>query len=114
MTAYDRSITAAALSGSGAMMSIEVRFVSSLTKYSDSSRYSERIEVPAETTVGDLIAIYRLPLNEIARVLCNGRDMNPGTYTGGNLDLGASISDGDVITFSGPSPAIPGTRSAAV
>jgi hypothetical protein len=114
MTAYDRSIIAAASSGAGAMMSIEVRFVSSLTRFSDSPRYAEKIEVPAETTVGDLIAIYQLPVDQIARVLCNGRDMNPGTYTGGNLDLGASISDGDVITFSGPSPAIPGTRSAAV
>ena len=93
---------------------IEVRFITSLTKFSDSPRFTEKIEVPAETTVGDLIARYHLPIGEIARVLCNGRDMNPGTYTGGNLDLGASISDGDVITFSGPAPAIPGTRSTAL
>ncbi len=95
-------------------ISIEVRFVSSLTKFSDSPRFAERVEVDAATTIGDLIARYRLPLNEIARVLCNGRDMNPGRYTGGNLGHGASISDGDVITFSGPAPAIPGTLSAAV
>jgi hypothetical protein len=95
-------------------IAIEVRFVSSLTKFSDSPRFSEKIQVAAETTIGDLIARYGLPLDQVARVLCNGRDMNPGTYTGGNLDLGASISDGDVITFSGPAPAIPGTRSAAV
>lgn len=113
MTAYARSITAAAPLAGGTI-AIEVRFVSGLTKYSDSPRFSEKIEVPADTTVGDLIAIYQLPVDQIARVLCNGRDMNPGTYTGGNLDLGASISDGDVITFSGPAPAIPGTRSAAV
>ncbi|MBY0224234.1 MAG: hypothetical protein K2Q28_00325 [Hyphomicrobium sp.] len=96
------------------MIAIEVRFVSSLTKFSDSPRFAERIEVVAETTIGDLITRYGLPIDEIARVLCNGRDLNPGTYTGGNLDLGASISDGDVITFSGPAPAIPGLRSAAV
>ncbi|MBA4130474.1 MAG: hypothetical protein C0519_03520 [Hyphomicrobium sp.] len=113
MTAYDRSITAAS-SRLAETMTVEVRFVASLTKFSDSPRYAEKIEVPAETTVGDLIAVYGIPVDQIARVLCNGRDMNPGTYTGGNLDLGASISDGDVITFSGPAPAIPGTRSAAV
>jgi sulfur carrier protein ThiS len=113
MTAYDRSITAAS-SRSAETITVEVRFVTSLTKFSDSPRFAEKIEVPAETTVGDLIAIYGIPVDQIARVLCNGRDMNPGTYTGGNLDLGASISDGDVITFSGPAPAIPGTRSAAV
>jgi sulfur carrier protein ThiS len=113
MTAYDRSITAVS-SRLAETMTVEVRFVASLTKFSDSPRYAEKIEVPAETTVGDLIAVYGIPVDQIARVLCNGRDMNPGTYTGGNLDLGASISDGDVITFSGPAPAIPGTRSAAV
>lgn len=112
MTAHDRSIAAA--SSAGGTISIDVRFVTSLTKFSDRPRFAERMDVPAETTVGDLIAIYQLPLDQIARVLCNGRDMNPGTYTGGNLDLGASISDGDVITFAGPAPAIPGTRSAAV
>lgn len=96
------------------MIAIEIRFVSSLTKFSESPRFAEKIEVAPETTIGDLIARYGLPVDEIARVLCNGRDLNPGTYTGGNLDLGASISDGDVITFSGPAPAIPGTRSAAV
>jgi hypothetical protein len=40
--------------------------------------------------------------------------MNPGQYTGGNLDLGASISDGDVITFSGPATAVWGYGTAAV
>lgn len=99
---------------SAELIAIEVRFVSSLTKFSDSPRFAEKIDVPAETTIGDLVARYGLPVDEIARVLCNGRDMNPGTYTGGNLDLGASISDGDVITFAGPAPAIPGISSAAV
>lgn len=112
MTVHDRSITAVARTAD--LIAIEVRFVSSLTKFSDSSRFSERIDVLAETTVGDLIARYRLPMDQIARVLCNGRDMSPGTYTGGHLDVGASISDGDVITFAGAAPSIPGTRSTAV
>jgi hypothetical protein len=96
------------------MLAIEVRFVSSLTKFSENPRCAERIEVAPDTTIGDLIARYGLPVDEVARVLCNGRDLSPGTYTGGNLDLGASISDGDVITFSGRALVIPGMRSAAV
>lgn len=113
MTVHDRSITAA-LASSADTIVIEVRFTGSLTRFSDHPRFAEKIDVAAETTVGDLIARYRLPIDQIARVLCNGQDMNPGTYTGGNLDLGASISEGDVITFSGPAPAIPGTRSSAL
>lgn len=113
MTAYDRSITAAS-PRADETMSIDVRFATSLTKFSDHPRFAKTIDVPVETTVGDLIAIFQIPVDQIGRVLCNGRDMNPGTYTGGNLDLGASISDGDVITFSGPSPTVPGTRSADV
>ncbi len=54
MTAYDRSITAAS-SRLAEMMTVEVRFVTSLTRFSDSPRFTEKIEVPAETTVGDLI-----------------------------------------------------------
>ena len=108
MTAHLRSFTPAPMIG------IEVRLVSSLSKFSGSPRFAEKIEVPADTTVGDLVERYRLPVDQIARVLCNGQDMNPGNYTGGKLDLGASLSDGDVITFAGPAPEIPGVASAAV
>ncbi len=112
MTAHDRSISPAPPAADS--ITVEVRLLTSLSKFSEGRQSSEKIDVPAETTVGDLIRRYRLPLNEIARVLCNGRDMNPGTYTGGNLDLGASISDGDVITFAGAALDVPGVRSSAV
>jgi hypothetical protein len=114
MTATNRRPTSATDPAASGMIAIEVRFVTSLMKYTDSSRFAERIEVPAETTIGDLVARYGLPLSGLSRVLCNGRDMNPGQYTGGNLDLGASISDGDVITFSGPATAVWGYGTAAV
>jgi hypothetical protein len=112
MTAQSRPIAADALSHD--LISIEVRFVSSLAKFSDRLRAAQRIEVPANTTIGDLVRRFGLPVDQIARVLCNGQDMNPGTYTGGTLDFGASLSDGDVITFAGAALDIPGTRSAAV
>jgi hypothetical protein len=112
MTIHNSSIAAAVQNG--AFISIEVRFVSGLTALGIDLRGSDKVDVPFETTIGDLIARYRLSLDQIARVLCNGRDMSPGTYTGGKLDVGASISDGDVITFAGTAPGVPGTRSAAV
>lgn len=108
MSIHNRSFSAGAARETESI-AIEVRFIASLTKFSDRPRFAEKLDVPAETTVGDLIARYRLPLEKIVRVLCNGRDMNPGVYTGGNLDLGASISDGDVITFAGDAPVMPGT-----
>lgn len=108
------AVTAAEARSQSPSMSIEVRFGAGLIQSMNDGRRSERIEAPAETTVGDLIARYRLSLTNLSKVLCNGRDMNPGTYTGGNIDLGASISDGDVITFIGQAPVVPGTRSAAV
>ena len=92
-------------------IAIEVRFYNSLTKYTESPRFAERIDVPSDTTVGDLVARYKLPIGGIARVLCNGRDMNPGRFSGRAFDLGASISDGDVIAFTGPLPDIPGYRT---
>lgn len=81
MTAHSRSITPAPVIG------IEVRFFSGLTKFSGSPRFAEKIEVPADTTVGDLVARYRLPVDQIARVLCNGQDMNPGHYTGAQTEF---------------------------
>jgi hypothetical protein len=114
MNATNRLPSSAPQQTTAGMIAIEIRFVSSLTKYTDSPRFVERVDVPAETTIGDLVTRYGLPLSGLSRVLCNGRDMNPGQYTGGNLDLGASISDGDVITFSGPATAVWGYGTAAV
>lgn len=108
MTAVFRS------SSFGCTIAVEVRFVSNVAKHSDSRGFIEKVEVTAETTIGDLIARYGLQLGQIAHVLCNGLDMSPGHYTSGNLDLGASIADGDVITFYGPAPPIPGARSSAI
>jgi molybdopterin converting factor small subunit len=116
MTAIDRPIQFASATAAqpADTISIEVRFFTSLTKYTDSPRFAERIDIPPDTTVGDLVERYGLPISGISRILCNGRDMNPGSYIGRAFDLGASLSDGDVIAFTGPMPDIPGYRSAVL
>jgi hypothetical protein len=92
----------------GARIAIEVRLFNSLAKFTTSPTLAEKIEVAPDTTVGDLITRYGLPLDDIYLVLRNGRDINAGLYKGGNVDLAAPVHEGDVIAFSGPVPYSPG------
>lgn len=87
----------------GARVTIEVRFFNSLCRYApDLGPLSASF--PAGTTVGELIASFRIPLPEIFLVLRNGRDISPGLYEGGNVNREAVLDDGDVIALSGPVP----------
>lgn len=88
----------------GVTIAIEARFFNSLARYSGGDGLVRKLEVPADETIGSLIARLRLPLDEIFLVLRNGRDISPGLYQGGNVNTEASISAGDVIAFSGPVP----------
>ena len=92
----------------GATIAVEVRLFNSMSKFTASPTFSEKLEVSPDTTVGDLISRFGLPLHDIYLVLRNGRDINAGLYKGGNVDLTAGIADGDVIAFSGPVPYSPG------
>jgi hypothetical protein len=88
----------------GATIQIEVRLFNSLSKFTRSETLAERLEVPAEATVGDLINLFKLPLDDIFLVLKNGRDITPGLYQGGVVNTQSALEDGDVIAFSGPVP----------
>lgn len=92
----------------GAAIAIEVRLFNSMSKFTQSRTFSEKIEVAPDTTIGDLVARFGLPLHDIYLVLRNGRDINAGLYKGGNVDLTAGVEDGDIIAFSGPVPYSPG------
>ncbi len=107
-TQSESSHTAIGHNSQGATIAIEVRLFNSMSKFTTSPTFSEKIEVPPDTTVGDLVARFGLPLHDIYLVLRNGRDINAGLYKGGNVDLTAGIADGDVIAFSGPVPYSPG------
>jgi hypothetical protein len=83
---------------------IEVRFFNTLTRYSGSDGIYRTLEVDAGTTVGELIARFGIPQNEIFLVMRNGRDITPGLYVAGNVNRHQTLEDGDVIAFSGPVP----------
>lgn len=88
----------------GITLRIEARFFNSLAKYSGSEGLTRQIELPAGASVGDIIAMFKLPLPEIFLVLKNGRDITPGLYQGGVVNKEVTLDDGDVIAFSGPVP----------
>lgn len=88
----------------GVLVRIEVRFFNSLAKYSGHDRLTRDVELPAGASVGDIIAMFKMPLPEIFLVLKNGRDITPGLYQGGVVNEEVVVEDGDVIAFSGPVP----------
>lgn len=88
----------------GGQIRVEVRLFNSLSKFTRSSTFAEKIEVEAGSTVGDLIERFRLPIADIFLVLKNGRDITPGLYQGGVVRTESVLDDGDVIAFSGPVP----------
>lgn len=88
----------------GATIGIEARFFNSLARYSGTEGLKRRLELPAGSTVGDLIALLKLPVPEIFLVLRNGRDITPGLYQGGVVATHVVLDDGDTIAFSGPVP----------
>lgn len=88
----------------GVTISIEVRFFNSLAKYSGGEGLVRKLAVPADETIGALVERLKLPLKDIFLVLRNGRDISPGLYMGGNVNVEANLSDGDVVAFSGPVP----------
>lgn len=83
---------------------IEARFFNSLAKYSGGDGLCQKVEVAMETTVGDIIEMFRLPRQDIFLVLRNGRDITPGIYQGGVVNEAVALEDGDIIAFSGPVP----------
>lgn len=88
----------------GAVLRIEARFFNSLAKYSGAQGVCRQLELPAGATVGDIIRMFALPLNDIYLVLRNGRDITPGLYQGGVVNEEVALDDGDIIAFSGPVP----------
>jgi len=88
----------------GIVLRIEARFFNSLAKYSGHSGLTRQLELPAGACIGDIIALFKLPLAEIYLVLKNGRDITPGLYLGGVVNEEVALEDGDVIAFSGPVP----------
>lgn len=88
----------------GATINVEARFFNSLARYSGTDSLVRKLELPPGASVGDLIALLKLPVAEIFLVLRNGRDITPGLYQGGVVNTEVRLDDGDTIAFSGPVP----------
>lgn len=83
---------------------VEVRLFNSLARYNEGSSAGRGLELAAGSTVGDLMRRLRLPRHEVFLVMRNGRDISPGLYAAGQVNIEAALDDGDVIAFSGPVP----------
>lgn len=87
----------------GVAIRVESRLFNSLTKFSGQRSWRESFELPAGSTIHDLVELWGLPRDEIFLVLRNGRDVTPG-LVGDAVNLEPALENGDVIAFSGPVP----------
>ena len=87
----------------GATVTIESRLFNSLTKFSGDRSCRETFELPAGSTVADVLRLWGLPRGEVFLCLRNGRDVTPG-LVGAAINTDTVLDDGDVIAFSGPVP----------
>lgn len=85
-------------------ITIEVRLFNSLVRHAGPQGPVQRMEMPAGTTVGDIVDLMRLPVPDVFLVMRNGRDVTPGIYQGGHINREAVLDHGDVLAFSGPVP----------
>jgi hypothetical protein len=83
-------------------MTVEVRLFNSLTKFSDDGLKPLRMDVPAGSSVGDVLRRLKIPGDKIHLALLNGRDITPSLHTAVNEN--AVLDEGDVLGLSGPVP----------
>jgi len=83
-------------------ITVEARLFNSLTKFANGEGPFRALELPAGSTVGDLIRALALPLGEVFLVMRNGRDVTQSLNDG--INQNAVLDHGDVIALSGPVP----------
>ncbi len=87
----------------GIVIDVEVRMFNSIIRYANGNGATQRLSLPAGTTVGELADRLRIPRGELFLVLVNGRDITPG-LVGTEVKDYHLIEDGDVVAFSGAVP----------
>ena len=83
-------------------MTVEVRLFNSLTKFSDDGLMPLVMEMPAGSSVGDVLRELKISGNKIQLALLNGRDITPSLHTAVNEN--AVLDEGDVLGLSSPVP----------
>jgi len=86
----------------GATIQIEVRLFNTLTKLKGQSMKPRHLELPAGSTIGDVIDELGIPEEKVYLALRNGHDITPGLY--GDIDTAHELDSGDVVALSGPVP----------
>ena len=84
-------------------MQIEVRLFNTLTRYAGKSN-PMRLELPAHSTVGDVLRRLPVPEKEIFLLTHNGRNLMCGFGFGSGIETARELEDGDVVALSGPIP----------
>jgi hypothetical protein len=86
----------------GAVVEFEVRLYNSISALAGGGHAGFTMQMPAGSSVGDLLEALAIPVQEVFLVLINGRDITPSLYGGVRTDY--YIQDGDRVAFSGPVP----------
>ncbi len=74
----------------------------SLVRLAGASIEPQRRELPAGSTLGDLLLELGIPAREVHLAFVNGRDVTPRLH--GGVETDHALQDGDVIGLSGPVP----------
>jgi hypothetical protein len=87
---------------SSEVMTITIKLFNSVAKVMGAGRQPIIIEVPVETTLGDIVRLMQIPVDEVCLTLINGSDPIPTLK--GDLPQSRLLNDGDHVAFSGPVP----------
>lgn len=83
-------------------VTVEVRLFNSLSAYSGSGGRPVRLQVPAGSSIGDILRTLKIPGEKVFLALRNGRDITPSLH--GPVNEDAILDEGDVLGLSGPVP----------
>ena len=103
MDSYDPNMAGIGHNSQAFDITIEVRCFNSLAKYAGCDGSRRKITLPAGAKVGELAAILGIPVKEIFLALVNGRDITKG-LVGATIAIEHSLSEGDIVAFSGAVP----------
>jgi hypothetical protein len=83
-------------------VTVEVRLFNSLVDYSGNGLAPVKLQMPAGSSVGDVLRKLKIPGDKVYLALRNGRDITPSLHDPVNED--AILDEGDILGLSGPVP----------
>ena len=88
---------------SGAGIEVEVKLFNSLAAFGGPRGSRFRLTIEEGATIGEVLALLRVPLQEVYLAFVNGRDVTPGVV-GAAPRTAHELEHGDVLALSGPVP----------